>query len=576
MSDINELLPTRPGVKQLLQARLIPWMHALLLPLLILWTSFVFYLHKQLFSFLGLPAFIGFGGMLFVAFLIAILAMAHAGVLYRLVIVGLITFFIDVEFQTFMHLSKYSLLAIFAGLVVLFQKLQKDFYWITAAVFATCLVSTVVAPSANRGEAGIRYSEAAARAADPSLPRIVHLILDEHIGVEGIPTGIESGQAIKDRILRFYKQSGFYLYGNAFSHYSSTYNAIPNLLNFSTEAKHLVLVTDSSPYKLRRNIYFERLLQKQYRINVFESDWLDFCADTTLIFETCREYDSLTLGAISNMSIPVSEQLQVIAAGYLQQSQAYRRARYYYRSVQPSFVSRGIPLPAWNWDSITFYPEPVNAMSALPDLWADILKMPPGKVMFAHLLLPHFTYVYQEDCSTHGSLQAMKNGNLTLDAKSSRDIVLEGKVQIDGYDNTRESREESYRLYFQQLECLYMRLGELFQRMQSAGIFDSSIIIVHGDHGSRISRHEPYVQNLLVMSKEDYSDAYSTLFAVKLPGKAGGYDLSIRALEDLLAEAIKMPGDSGPAPESMESGQFVYLESDAKGDLVRVPYPISP
>ena len=78
------------------------------------------------------------------------------------------------------------------------------------------------------------------------------------------------------------------------------------------------------------------------------------------------------------------------------------------------------------------------------------------------------------------------------------------------------------------------------------------------------------------MSKEDYSDAYSTLFAVKLPGKAGGYDLSIRALEDLLAEAIKMPGDSGPAPESMESGQFVYLESDAKGDLVRVPYPISP
>jgi hypothetical protein len=26
----------------------------------------------------------------------------------------------------------------------------------------------------------------------------------------------------------------------------------------------------------------------------------------------------------------------------------------------------------------------------------------------------------------------------------------------------------------------------------------------------------------------------------------------------------------------MESGQFVYLESDAKGDLVRVPYPISP
>jgi len=202
MSDINELLPTRPGVKQLLQARLIPWMHALLLPLLILWTSFVFYLHKQLFSFLGLPAFIGFGGMLFVAFLIAILAMAHAGVLYRLVIVGLITFFIDVEFQTFMHLSKYSLLAIFAGLVVLFQKLQKDFYWITAAVFATCLVSTVVAPSANRGEAGIRYSEAAARAADPSLPRIVHLILDEHIGVEGIPilcarlVGVEADAAV--------------------------------------------------------------------------------------------------------------------------------------------------------------------------------------------------------------------------------------------------------------------------------------------------------------------------------------------------------------------------------------------
>ena len=229
--------------------------------------------------------------------------------------------------------------------------------------------------------------------------------------------------------------------------------------------------------------------------------------------------------------------------------------------MRPRLLSRGVPLPAWTWDTFEL-PAAANTMAALPGLTEDILAMPPGSVMLAHLLFPHYPYIYKENCSIHASLQELKG----------RSLVSENMTEY----NTAESREERYRLYLQQLQCLYVRLDQLFRQMQAAGIFENSIIILHGDHGSRIGLHDPYVENLDVLSKEDYTDAFSTLFAVKLPGKPGGYDLSIHPLEYLLAEALTLPVDSAAARTTKESEPYVYLRRGGTEDLVRVLYsPVS-
>jgi hypothetical protein len=51
--------------------------------------------------------------------------------------------------------------------------------------------------------------------------------------------------------------------------------------------------------------------------------------------------------------------------------------------------------------------------------------------------------------------------------------------------------------------------------MRELGIYDDAFIIVHGDHGSRISLHSAHKLNQEKLTPEDYRDLYSTLFVIK-------------------------------------------------------------
>ena len=48
-------------------------------------------------------------------------------------------------------------------------------------------------------------------------------------------------------------------------------------------------------------------------------------------------------------------------------------------------------------------------------------------------------------------------------------------------------------------------------------MWENSIIIIHGDHGSRIRIRRPIYANRKEISNEDLRDSYSTLFAAKIP-----------------------------------------------------------
>ena len=61
------------------------------------------------------------------------------------------------------------------------------------------------------------------------------------------------------------------------------------------------------------------------------------------------------------------------------------------------------------------------------------------------------------------------------------------------------------------------------------------------------------------MLRQDYIDAFSTLFAVKAPHITPGYDLRMLPLEQLLRHA---EGDALVDPELSREGHFVYLRDD--------------
>jgi hypothetical protein len=108
--------------------------------------------------------------------------------------------------------------------------------------------------------------------------------------------------------------------------------------------------------------------------------------------------------------------------------------------------------------------------------------------------------------------------------------------------------------------------------MRAAGIYDDSIIVLHGDHGSRIVLTEPNAATQLELTKQDLVDGYSTLFAMKLPGKSGGYDKSPWPLEQLLAKFVF---EAGLAPTNIvheNSEPYVFLNGGSDGEFTRIPY----
>jgi len=75
-----------------------------------------------------------------------------------------------------------------------------------------------------------------------------------------------------------------------------------------------------------------------------------------------------------------------------------------------------------------------------------------------------------------------------------------------------------------------------------------------------------------VLTKQDLVDGFSTLFAMKLPGKTGGYDASPIPLEQLFAKFAFEAGLSPTNILSEKSDPYVYLMTDNAADPIRIPY----
>jgi hypothetical protein len=124
-------------------------------------------------------------------------------------------------------------------------------------------------------------------------------------------------------------------------------------------------------------------------------------------------------------------------------------------------------------------------------------------------------------------------------------------------------------VYLEQVVCLHSKLQEVFDGMRAAGIFDDALIIIHGDHGSRITIVNPDAFSGERLSHEDYVDAFSTLFAVKAPEYEPGYDLRLLPIDELFAGIIL----SGAHPERPDVAHhpFVYLKSEANRPMEHRP-----
>ena len=455
-----------------------------------------------------------------------------------LISAGLLTFYLEVQID---WLTPRMIAATYLGLVPVCWLLRRHVWELMAGFSTVTVVLTLAFPESTRiGENASVQEETTAPAA--TLPPLLHIVLDEHIGVAGIPTDISGGRALRTALVEFYEGNGFRLFGRAFSQYVNTRDSMSNLLNLTSEDRSAVyFVNQTGDYYLPVNAYFRILSERGYVLRVYQSDYLRFCEAEDVRVASCLQYRSNSIKSIEGVPLGTARKTVFILRNFLRRftTLEYLRMRYR-RRLRPWLLDSGFAPADWP-------PGPgVMAITAFPvidRLREDITKSPNGTAFFAHLLTPHAPYVYDADC----------------------ELRLEGSQWLwpeVAPTNTPASRAELYPDYFEQVNCVTQQLQGLFDALKVAGVFDEATIIVHGDHGSRINLGSDQER----LTPSGVVERFSTLFAIKSPQVTPGYDEHMSPLQDLLASAVGLdPVVDDPAS--------VFSGTTVSGRLRSVPMP---
>jgi hypothetical protein len=332
------------------------------------------------------------------------------------------------------------------------------------------------------------------------------------------------------------------------------------MLNFAGESNSATLISGRGPYHLLRNKYFNLLSERKYLLEVLSPGWIDYCSDSPVVLILCIKKQWGHLDNFAALKLPISQKVLVLYSRYLNQSITVAAIIYVFEPAFKKFPRLTASISQWTWalDPERTRTDSLDVLADLRVLWHDILSLPHGTALFAHLIIPHYPYVALSDCSIR---------------PPNRDFLwnYRGRFSQPPF-NTIASRKERYQQYFEQLQCLYLRLDELFDRMRAAGVYDDSIIILHGDHGSRIDMNDPTPKNQHALTNQDLVDGFSTLFATKIPGKLGGYDKSPSPLEQLFANFVFQAGLTPTNIRPGKSEPYVYLTAGSDSDFIRIPY----
>jgi hypothetical protein len=364
-------------------------------------------------------------------------------------------------------------------------------------------------------------------------PAILHIIFDEHIGLEGLRSEGPEGQRLSDELRNFYLAHGFAVYGGAYSEHMHTVNAIPYILDFGRHQRSW----DGPTVLIPVSAYFDLLAARGYQINVIQPDISDFCSGRR--FKECVTYKSFSLRPTLELPLSTSDRTKLVVLKFFALSGVVTGVA----PVWDFMVRAALPsLPYFDPENDS-RSSSIAALRAFNELTRRLQRAEPGSVYFVHLLLPHYPYVVRSDC-TYLSWQSwgLRNGSL----------------------------EDRRRAYYGQIRCMNLKLSAALAALSRSPAGANSVVIIHGDHGSRITRFDPTVPNRGRYSDADMIASFSTLFAIRAPGISNGYFVSRQPVTALLRDFAQSRFHSEPHPRPPALPQ-VYLDGRHWKSMLRVP-----
>ncbi len=476
-----------------------------------------------------------------------------------IVIALLLTLYMDLQFAPVFvaagpFWSKALLPLIALGFLALSVWLRQHLTLLATTFFGTIVISTLLFPP---GGTSVHLSVNEQLDTDTALPPVVHIVLDEHIGIEGIPEDIEVGAELKRDLKAFFDRHGFYVFGKAFSRFYRSEWSLGHLFNPDSMLDEEVVerVNARFVWKVRENDYFEGIQDAGYNINVYQFEHIDYCESVKRRLSSCLTYNVSSLGAIQNTSLTTMQKLRVISGFYVYYSSTYRFLRDAYGNLMRHFVAPQPPLSQWHWERTQV--GSIAAFETLDRLRHDLEnRATGGQYYFAHLDLPHYPYMYDRDCRLKAPAEW-----------ATRNLPH----ALRQYAEPTSFRTHNYQMYLDQMRCMYTKLGELLEVIESSEALKNTVVILHGDHGSRITMRAPRAKNRSTLTTQEMVDNFSTLFAISAPGIDAGYDRRLVPIQELLTPLYENRFRAVPDFDKRDVANRLMLQG--QGGWVSIPMP---
>lgn len=500
-------------------------------------------------------------GYVAIAFVITLFINKYPNRIVRaFVLTALITLFLDIRANIFNELGLQTLFVI-AGILIVTWVLYLNVSKILSAVFGVIFVFIFSLPVLPQIQEYPGSGRPNSQPAD-GLPAYVHIILDEYTGTEALDEEIDKQSDLKRTAKSLFLGNEFRLFGRAYSEYFDTWDSLSAMVNaYSGEnPRQLYAYRNEAFNTVLRNKYLRDRHNAGYAIRVYQTSFMDFCSEASDIIDKCLTYSPfLGISSGTLAGLDWADKLKIISSVLWRRSYIREEIQKLYTGTVVLAARNGVSMPGGDIPQFVGL-GPIAALPVFDQLISDVVTAPKGTMFFAHLLIPHSPYSLDSSCRIRRPVLDWKLISLPIPLDS-------------GQVNTDSSRAARYDDYIDQAQCALTKIDELIDALKSAGKFETSTIIVHGDHGSKISRFRPRKFFKDKLEDQDYYDGFSTLFAVKAPHIAAGYDLRMLPLERLLRHATDADSESPPEPDN----HFVYLRNEAlDSTYIKVPMPEIP
>ncbi len=434
-------------------------------------------------------------------------------------------------------------------LTLLAWKMHKNILNTLFIMFGVIFVSTIFLPNHRPLDNWVRTDSVATKSTDSSKVEI-YIIFDAMIGLNGIDREIPGGQEFYDLVRSFHERHGFVLYPNAFSRHGSTNSSIPSSLNYDFAGFYsdkYITEGDGDSKIVVSNRLFDLIALDGKNLTVYQTPFINYCQH-----EAVNECKTIAHNDPFNGYLPdnISERetfltlmgIKLIAPETL----TLTYIRLFLKNAVPSSLAQtligvGLVPELGRYDGPDF------------DLWFsefvdDILASNGQSNYFAHFLLPHDPFVLDSDCK--------------VKLEATGDMFITQNAGLRGRE-FEERRQQVYRDYFDQASCVFMKLDDLFNRLEGSAEFKDMTVTLSGDHGSRISagKFSKYLR------ERDLKDNYSALFSIWQQGskfESVEEQVSVQQLFSLRDSNFRIDPSAKIqkmviAPIKKDSGQFVEI-----------------